>query len=135
MKIFSDKLSTKEKVIIMIIGSLTAVFLGIFFYLWVWIGNLVPENRTSVIKAIIKLHITNNDIVQVKPYKQGNTPTAYIMREKKRGNVNYEPLMQLMEDDGWEYIDQFGSGFLFQKNGKEITVVSQMIREYALMER
>lgn len=38
----------------------------------------------------------------------------------------YENLKDLMEDEGWQFTEQMGAGFFFQKDGQRLIVSTQM---------
>lgn len=78
-------------------------------------------NPIKVLIAIGKLHIFDEKIVQIS-----EKPKKYIISSKD----GFQPFIDLMEGQGWEYSEQMGAGLIFEKNGIKHSSVSRMYTKY-----
>ena len=67
------------------------------------------ENTLSVLNGILMLNIKNTDLYE---YDFDSSFTYYLTKTKN----GFEPIILLVENDGWNFIDQAGSGFIFEKS-------------------
>lgn len=107
-----------------------AVFLVILAGVLGLFGNVLFQegNPITPIAAIIKLQVSNQVVVEM-----GNNSGKYMT--KIEDGEAYENLKEMMAQDGWQYKDQFGSAFLFEKNKEQITVSTRMYtRNYVVIE-
>jgi Holliday junction resolvase len=74
---------------------------------------------------MIELYSTNEVIV--KTYENHNY-NNYLMKMDK-GN-GYKELIRYMEDRGWKFVEQMGSGFLFTKDQQKLIVTTKMVTRY-----
>ncbi|MCG8500872.1 MAG: hypothetical protein MJB12_10760 [Firmicutes bacterium] len=109
---------------LMIIGVLLIAFAMISSWLEPFMKQ--EDNPFSVIKGIVQLHIRNTKIVEydkLEIYKQYVTKT-------QDGN---EPIISLMNKNGWLFVEQAGGGYIFEKNGvKDVVSSRQFTRRYRL---
>lgn len=88
------------------------VLLGISILAWpvlVQEGNPVP-----VFIAILKVEL---NIVELEPISN----SKYL---QKFGS--YEPLNRMLASHGWQFVEQFGAGHLYVRNGAKLFVMSRM---------
>ncbi len=78
-------------------------------------------NPVKMVIAIGKLHISDEKIVLIS-----ERPKKYIVRNKD----GFQPFIEMMEDQGWEYSDQMGAGLIFEKKGIKHTATSRMYTRY-----
>lgn len=82
-------------------------------------GNPIP-----IIKGIIGLSSSNNDIVKIS-----DEPKRYITKIIKDNT----PIIELMDNEGWKFDDQAGSGYIFSKDDNIIVVSSvQYTKNYRI---
>lgn len=74
-------------------------------------GNPIP-----IIKGIISLSFGSSDIVKIS-----DEPQRYITKTTKDST----PIIELMDNEGWKFDDQAGSGYIFSK-GDNIIIVSSV---------
>lgn len=86
-------------------------------------GYYPPLPVTSVSKSelISKVNKSNGNIVKIVE----ENGYQWFISEMKQGKA-YENLKKLMADKGWFFKEQVGSGFVFQNEQGEITVLSEM---------
>lgn len=71
-------------------------------------GNPIP-----ILTAIIKLEISNKDYVTI-------SNGTFI--SENTGENRFNPTIDMMELQGWVYIEQIGSSLLFEKDGEQTLV-------------
>lgn len=105
----------KKKILMVIIAVIIVILiLGIYEYKDV----LSQEGNFAYVSyAIIKLNITGNDLVLIP--KSNN---KYIVKSE----FGYEPFIKYKEKQGWKFMEQMGSGLIFDKDGTQKTASSNM---------
>jgi hypothetical protein len=109
--------------IILSIGVIVVVFTGIAFFVF---GGAFRQNEPhlAVLTSIIRLHLTGDEIVPI----QGRL----FMTKTNKQNA---PIISLLEGRGWMFVDQMGSGLIFEKEGETLTVdTRQYSRYYRIIE-
>jgi hypothetical protein len=82
-------------------------------------GNPIP-----VLNGIIKLSTDRDKFVQIS-----DNPQEYISKTSVYGI----PLIDYMKADGWIFDEQAGSGYIFIKGNRQLTVTSvQYTRKYTI---
>lgn len=102
-------------VLIVLIG-----FIGIRF------GSALfqEENTTEIIVSIIKMEFSNNDYEHITDTSHGK---MYVLKN------NGGSLEEFMGESGWQFKDQMGSGFIFEKDGASVVVVTRLFtKNYTL---
>lgn len=79
-------------------------------------GNPIP-----IIKGIVKLNLTNNDVVKVSDKSE-----RYIEKSKS----GHQPFIKLMMNDGYTFNEQIGSGLIFEKGGSMVIATIKMYTRY-----
>lgn len=74
-------------------------------------GNPLP-----IMQGIFRLQTSNNDIVSVS-----ENPETYITKTENADST----FIEFMKNKGWTFKEQFGAGYLFEKQDKSITVGSK----------
>ncbi|HAX50566.1 MAG TPA: hypothetical protein DEG06_01765 [Lachnospiraceae bacterium] len=73
--------------------------------------------------GVVKLEFSTEDIVKISNRK-------YMLKSRE----SYKPFIKFMENKNWHYIEQVGSGLVFEKDGLKITVSSKMFtRRYIVI--
>lgn len=115
----------KNKIITGIITIVvTFSFLG--FVIGVY-GNVIFQegNPIPLISSIIKLEFTNDTYV-----RYSNSPDQYIS-EFEPGSQRYKIVIGFMEEKGWAFEEQMGSGLIFKKGDEQMTIETrQYTRNY-----
>ena len=102
----------------LVIGSISGVL--IYNKVIFQEGNPVP-----IVAGISKLSFTNRDIVKIS-----DNPRWYIISSKD----GYDPIINIMEGEDWEYIEQIGSGLIFEKGDERLTISTvQFTRWYRIV--
>jgi hypothetical protein len=80
------------------------------------LGNVLFQegNPLAVATAIVKLEVTNSEYEKISGLNQ-----KYIARFEGNGA---RELKLYMKKNGWKYKEQFGSGYMFHKDDRTITV-------------
>ncbi len=79
-------------------------------------GNPIP-----VVIGILKLELTSNDLVEISENK-------YIVKN------DLKEYIKLKENQGYEYVEQLGSGYVFVKEEKSyISQTKQYTRRYRII--
>jgi hypothetical protein len=111
--------SLKNKKVLLFIFAFFLV-VGIFLFLYSSVifqeGNPWPQ-----IKGISQLNFTNKDIVKLS--KPGNV----YMTKSKNGQ---EIIKDFMKDNGYDYIEQIGSGYFFKSSAGKSVVVHKYYSHY-----
>ncbi|RSK25634.1 hypothetical protein EJF36_01185 [Bacillus sp. HMF5848] len=81
-------------------------------------GNPIP-----VLVAIWELETSNEEYVQ---YAETTSTHSYV-------SFTYMHLKKFMKDQGWEYAEQIGSGFVFKKGDVQITVSTRQYSKYYVL--
>lgn len=82
-------------------------------------GNPLP-----IAKGIMELNFNGKTIAKVS-----NKPLRYITKISE-GDT---PIMKMMDKEGWVFVEQFGSGYLFSKEEQNKTITSvQYTRKYRI---
>jgi len=83
-------------------------------------------NPLSIAKGVIELSFYDKDIAKVS-----TKPLRYISKYSE-GNAS---VIELMDKEGWTFVEQFGSGYLFSKgeNNKILSSV-QYTKKYRIWE-
>ena len=71
-------------------------------------GNPIP-----ILKGIVELSSNDDKIIQIS-----ETPQRYLSKT----NVGNTPLIELMNNEGWEFIEQLGAGYIFSKDGDRLII-------------
>lgn len=103
-----------------VIASVIAFFLVSIIAAAIFINNIGYHN----IKLITELNKNSNQILKME--KEGDYLT--------KANAQNERLIKKMMNEGWNFIDQEGAGYFFEKNGQEtiITVKQMWSRHYVV---
>ncbi|MCM3634438.1 hypothetical protein [Paenibacillus camelliae] len=103
-----------------VIASVIAFFLVSIIAAAIFINNIGYHN----IKLITELNKNSNQILKME--KEGDYLT--------KANAQNERLIKKMMKEGWNFIDQEGAGYFFEKNGQEtiITVKQMWSRHYVV---
>lgn len=73
-------------------------------------GNPVP-----ILKGIVKLSTSDDKIIQIS-----ENPQRYLTKTST-GDTG---LIDLMNKEGWEFVEQMGAGYIFSKAGDRLVIVS-----------
>jgi hypothetical protein len=96
----------------LLIIAATSVLLGISILAWPVLtqeGNPIP-----VFIAILKVEL---NIAELEPISN----TEYLQK-----SGSYEPLNRMLVSHGWQFVEQFGAGHLYVRNGAKLFVMSRM---------
>ena len=103
-----------------LIVSIIVVFVLIIIGFVAYSPAIYQEgNPISVSRGIIRLKMSNVNIVPIDSQRfitgtQGSNDT----------------IISFMKDEGWSFKEQFGAGFLFERRGNSLTVVSRPYSKY-----
>ncbi|WP_284035708.1 hypothetical protein [Neobacillus sp. 114] len=81
----------------------------------------LPIDSVSKSEVINKVHKSDGNIVKIAE----EDSYQWYISEMKQGKA-YENLKSFMEEKGWFFKEQLGSGFVFQNEQGEIIVSSEM---------
>jgi hypothetical protein len=84
------------------------------------------ENPVQVINGIVQLNLRGLDLYE---YDSNPMSKQYITTSKD----GFEVVRKMLEDEGWLFNDQFGSGYLFEESTKEkenITISRNQFTRY-----
>lgn len=113
--------SSLKKKITLTIVSLVFIFLGLFIFLYSSVifqeGNPWPQ-----IKGVIKLSLTDKEIIPVSANK-------YITKSDDGAEV----INRYLENKGYNFIEQMGSGYLYQSADQLISVVRRQYSRFYLI--
>lgn len=112
--------------IITIITTIVVTFSILGFVVGAY-GNVIFQEGDPIplIRSIAKLEFTDADFVL---YAQG--PDQYVS-EFESGSDRYKVVKDFMQEKGWAFKEQMGSGLIFEKDGDKIVVETrQYTRNY-----
>jgi len=82
-------------------------------------GNPVP-----ILKGIVELSTSDDKIIQIS-----ENPQRYLTKT----SAGDTPLIDLMNKEGWEFVEQMGAGYVFSKAGDRLVITSvQYTGEYRI---
>ena len=90
---------------------------------------LVQEgNPLPILTSIMRLELSNSGYEQVEESKSSHQHVSL-----NTGDSSYDVIKDFMDEKGWSYKEQIGSGYIFE-NGEETVVIStrQYSRNYFL---
>jgi hypothetical protein len=96
------------------------LMVGLIFFLVVFVIQFLMAGSDEL-NAIYKLHTTGNNIVKVS---ESNDFELY-MTKKARGKPD-DNFIIVMNRNGWNFVDQNGSGYVFEKDGNKVTVTTKI---------
>ena len=73
-------------------------------------GNPIP-----ILKGIVELSSSDDKIIKIS-----ETPQRYLSKT----NVGDTPLIELMDKEGWEFVEQLGAGYIFSKVSDKLIITS-----------
>ena len=105
----------------------------ILFFLIILIGFIIiypilfqEGNPLPILKGIVELSIRGDDIVKIS-----DEPQRYISKTDREDS----PMIKLMEEESWEFYDQMGSGYVFEKDeDRKIVSSVQYTKKYIIWE-
>lgn len=92
----------------------------------------LPIESITPKEAIRKINMTSDDLVELsKDYDA----TWYITAISTMGIQKVDAdIQQLMENEGWVFLEKEGSGLFFEKNGERTIVTTEMwTKQYVLV--
>lgn len=106
-----------KKKIMIVLSTLIVTFTLLGFFIGVFGNVLFQEgNPIPVISSIIKLEFTNAEYVEF-----ATTPNRYIS-EVKSGPDRHSVVKEYMQDNGWKFKEQMGSGLVFINGDEQRTI-------------
>lgn len=81
----------------------------------------LPTDSLSKREVVSKIEQASEKIVK---FAEDNQFDWYISR-MEQGNA-YEHLKHMLTEKGWQFIDQMGAGFIFEKDGKQLIAETEM---------
>lgn len=105
---------------IIIIVVCIAISLGALFYSKIYYPSL-PIDSVSKREVVQKVNKSDESFV----YLTKENGYEWYISKMNQGKA-YEHLKQVMKEDSWNFKEQMGAGFIFQKENKEIIIESQM---------
>ncbi|HHT97719.1 MAG TPA: hypothetical protein GXZ90_07480 [Clostridiales bacterium] len=106
--------------------SYLVLFSLVFIFLLIAISPVLFQegNPAPILQGIIKLSFSDDNIIEIS-----DSPKIYISKTSE-GDL---PILTLMERSGWDFDEQFGSGYMFIKNNSNLTVSCiQYTRKYRI---
>lgn len=101
--------------------SLGIIILFFIIILWQYTPVIFQEgNPWPQIKGIAKLNFGNTHIIKLSSYDN-----KYITKNKN----GLEALINFLKNQGYQYIDQMGSGYFFKNDNLDILIVTR--RQYS----
>ena len=97
-----------------------AISFGTLFYSKIYYPSL-PIDSVSKREGVQKVNKSDESIV----YLTTENGYEWYISKMNQGEA-YEQLKQMMKGKGWNYKEQMGAGFIFQKESKELIVESEM---------
>jgi hypothetical protein len=97
-------------------------------YIFIRFGSALTQegNPVPYLRSIMKLELSNNGKEKVV---DGQHEERYISEFKVK--YPYGIAIEYMDSLGWEFKEQMGSGFIFEKNGQQTVVETrQFTKEY-----
>ncbi|OMF24508.1 hypothetical protein BK133_22495 [Paenibacillus sp. FSL H8-0548] len=121
-----------KKSLIIVCSSITILIAAILIGIFVSSKSYYPDLPIdSVSKREVIAMINQSSEAMVKITEEGGN-AWYIMQREQGAAVN-DSLKKLMTDKGWEFKEQMGAGFIFEKEGKAVIPTTRMwTRHYVL---
>ena len=110
----------KLKKSIMSVLVFIIILFGILFYSKIYYPSL-PIDSVSKREVVQKANKSDDSIV----YLTTENGYEWYISKVNQGEA-YEYLKQMMKRKGWNYKEQMGAGFFFQKESKELIIESEM---------
>lgn len=113
------KMSKRGGILKKILIVMLIVILLPLGFIYIQLGSALTQegNPFPYLRSIMKLEISNNGKEKVV---DGQHEARYISEFKVK--YPYGIAIEFMESKGWEFKEQMGSGFIFEKNGQEVVV-------------
>ncbi|PLS17480.1 hypothetical protein CVD28_13110 [Bacillus sp. M6-12] len=113
---------------ILLLTTFTVVLLiGIFIFTF---GSALTQegNPAPILTSIMKLELFNNGYEKIS---DSHNMVTYV--SEKKGKYAFRFTKKFMKDHGWSFKEQIGSGLLFVKNKKVVTIETrQYTKNYYL---
>jgi hypothetical protein len=107
----------KFLVVILLVLIVAFVFLGIKF------GSALfqEENTAEILTSIAELEFSNSDYTQI-------TESTYGIRyvSKNKNGSQEQIIKEFMKKNEWEFKEQMGAGYIFEKDGITIVVETRL---------
>lgn len=102
--------------------SVAVIFIFIFFSCMIFGPTLFQEgNPLPILQGIIRLQLVDDNVVQI------SKNTERYMTKTESGE---EAFIVFMKSKGFTFKEQFGAGFVFEKQGDSITVLCRSYSRY-----
>ena len=107
----------KFLVAILLILIVAIGFIGIRF------GSALfqEENTIEIIASITKLDLANTNYIEVT---DDSERTRYVSKNKSGSQEKI--IKEFMRENGWQYKEQMGSGFIFEKDRVTVTIGTRL---------
>lgn len=110
--------------------SLLVLFILISGLLALRFGGALSQegNPLPILSSILNLEVSDSDYEQ---FAESETQHRYVSANS--GEVRYDVITEFMNDHGWDFDEQLGSGFIFKKGDESlVTETKQYSTHYFL---
>lgn len=115
------------KKLVLVILLLSVVAIGLF---GIRFGSALfqEENTTEIIISITRLEFSTNDYIKITDTSQ---EIRYVSKNKNGSQERV--IKEFMRENGWQFREQAGSGYIFEKDGVTVVVGTRLFtRNYFL---
>ncbi|TVX88242.1 hypothetical protein [Paenibacillus agilis] len=109
-------MTTKRKKLFII----SVVFIVVILSFTILNMFMKDGNNISAIYGIIKIHVSNNDIVDITKH---SADSKFYLSNSKDGNVH---ILSKMKERGFSFKEQLGSAHVFTSGDEEVIVTEKI---------
>lgn len=105
------------------LAVILSVLIVVISFIGIRFGSALyqEENTAEIIASITKLEFSNNDYLQITDTYQG---IRYV--SKNKNGSQEKVIKEFMQENGWLFKEQAGSGYIFEEDGVTVVVETRL---------
>lgn len=121
-------MGSRFRVLVMALSFFAVI--GVVAVSWLGIALFQEGNPRPILAAISRLEFGGGSVME--PFAETDRGIRYVA---KSGESRYDPVEDYMEEKGWRFKEQMGSGLIFVKDDQTLVVETrQYSRHYILVD-
>ena len=110
-----------------ILVSLLAVFILLIGLLGIRFGSALSQegNPLPILSSILDLELSDSEYEQ---FAESETQNRYVSANS--GENRYQVITEFLNDKGWDFDEQLGSGFVFKKGDESLVIESKLYSKH-----
>ena len=107
--------------------SLLMVFILLIGLLGIRFGSALSQegNPLPILSSILDLELSDSEYER---FAESETQNWYVSANS--GEFRYDVITEFMNDKGWDFEEQLGSGFVFRKDDESLVIESKLYSEH-----